>query len=278
MMIKLKNIFLNVLKYASLIAGALAAITPIAIVFLASFKTKAEYATSGKLDLPKSFLNFENYKAAFIDGHMLRGFANTTVILVISLAGGIILGTLVAYVLNRFAFKMKKIIMALFLFAALIPGVTTQVATFQIIESLNLFNKMGAAIIIYLGTDIIAIYIFIQFMESISVSLDESAMLDGASYFTIYRKIIFPLLKPAIATVIIIKGISIYNDFYTPFLYMPKKDLQTVSTALFRFTGPYGSQWEIICAGIIISIIPTLIVFIALQKNIYNGFTQGSVK
>ncbi|MNE82432.1 L-arabinose transport system permease protein AraQ [compost metagenome] len=117
-----------------------------------------------------------------------------------------------------------------------------------------------------------------QFLDSISESLDESAMLDGASYWTIYWRIILPLLSPAIVTVIIVKGVNIYNDFYTPFLYMPKSSLQVVSTALFKFKGPYGSQWEVICAAIMIAIIPTLIAFISLQKYIYNGFAQGSVK
>lgn len=102
--------------------------------------------------------------------------------------------------------------------------------------------------------------------------------MDGASYFTIYSRIILPLLKPAIATVVIIKGVAIYNEFYIPFLYMPKKGLQVVATALFKFKGPYGTQWEIISAGIVISIIPTLIVFLFLQKYIYNGFTSGATK
>src|SRR5699024_10679676 len=114
--------------------------------------------------------------------------------------------------------------------------------------------------------------------NSISVSLDESAMLDGASYFTIYTKIILPLLKPAIVTVIIVRGIFVYNDFYTPFLYMPKTDLHVISTALFKFQGPYGSEWEVISAGIILAIVPTFIAFISLQKHIYNGLTSGSVK
>lgn len=79
-------------------------------------------------------------------------------------------------------------------------------------------------------------------------------------------------------TVIIVKGVNIYNDFYTPFLYMPGENLQVISTALFKFKGPYGSQWEVICAAIMITIIPILVAFIALQKYIYNGFAQGSVK
>ncbi|WP_461206134.1 carbohydrate ABC transporter permease [Clostridium sp. DL1XJH146] len=275
---RIKYFIGDLLKYLSLFIGAFIALVPIAVIFIASFKTGEEYKITSPLTLPSSFLNIENFRRAFVEGKMFLGFMNTIFILVISIGGAILLGTMVAYVLNRFKFRGSKFIMSLYLLATLIPAVTTQVATFQIINMFNLYNTRFAAIILYMGTDIIAVYIFLQFLDGIPISLDESAMLDGASYFTIYSKIILPLLKPAIATVLIIKGVSIYNDFYTPFLYMPKDGLQVISTALFKFKGPYGSQWEVICAAIIIAIIPTLAIFLSLQKYIYNGFTQGSVK
>lgn len=271
------NIF-PALKYLTLVMATLAVIVPIVVVFIAAFKTSKEYSSTGPLVLPQSFLNLENFLSAIVKGDMLIGFMNIGIVLLLSVLGAIVLGSMVAYVLDRFDFKGNNWVMAAFLFATLIPSVTTQVATFKIVNALGLFNTRFAAIILYLGTDIVAIYIFIQFISSISKSLDESAMLDGASYFTIYLKIILPLLKPAIVTVFIVKGIGIYNDFYTPFLYMPKKELKVVSTALFNFIGPYGAHWEIICALIILAIIPTLIVFLSLQKYLYNGFTQGSVK
>lgn len=268
----------SIFKYLTLILGALAALIPIVVVFFASLKTGPEYASTGPLTLPENWMNFSNYTKAFVDGKMLLGFKNTVIIVVISILGATLTGSMMAYILSRFKFKGSKVLISMFLIATLIPGVTTQVATFQIINHLGLFNTRWAPIVMYLGTDIIAVYIFMQFLDSISESLDESAMLDGASYWTIYWRIILPLLKPAIVTVIIVKGVNIYNDFYTPFLYMPKTDLQTISTALFKFKGPYGSQWEVICAAIMIAIIPTLVVFTALQKYIYNGFSQGSVK
>lgn len=273
-----KEMFFCILKYGSLILGSLVAVVPILVVFFASFKTSEEFGSTGPLELPKNFFNFDNYVTAFVDGEMITGFINTVIIMVVSLAGAILLGTMIAYVLHRFDFKFKKVILAMFLLATLIPGVTTQVATFQVVASLGIYNTRLAPMILYMGTDIIAVYIFLQFMDSISISMDEAAMIEGASYFTIYRKVILPLLKPAIATVIILKGVGIYNDFYTPFLYMPSTDLNVLSTALFKFQGPYSSQWELICACIIIVMIPTLIAFLALQKYIYNGFTSGSVK
>ncbi|BAM48371.1 putative ABC transporter permease protein [Amphibacillus xylanus NBRC 15112] len=275
---KLKRTLTSVGKYGSLLLGAFVAIIPIVAVFFASFKTGTEYTTTGPLTPPSDWTNFDNYMRAFVDGNMLTGFKNTVIILIISVIGTTIIGSMVAFVLHRFKFKGSQYILGAFLLATLIPAVTTQVATFQIVHTLGLFNTIWAAVILYLGTDIIAVYIFLQFMDSISVSLDESAMLDGASYFTIYRKIILPLLKPAVVTVFIIKGVNIYNDFYTPFLYMPKSSLQVISTALFKFQGPFGAQWEVITAGVMIAIIPTLIAFIFLQKYIYNGLTSGSVK
>ncbi|WDZ55214.1 carbohydrate ABC transporter permease [Paenibacillus polymyxa] len=277
-MYKLKRILAGSIKYVALLLGAFIALLPIVVILFASLKTKTEYAATSPLTPPVNWLNWANYTKAFINGNMLTGFVNTAFILLISIIGATLTGSMIAYILNRFKFKGKSLMLGAFLLATLIPGVTTQVSTFQIINKLELFNTPWAAILLYLGTDIIAVYIFLQFLDSIAVALDESAMLDGASYLTIYWRIILPLLKPAIVTVIIIKGVNIYNDFYTPFLYMPKTSLQVISTALFKFKGPYGSQWEVISAGIIIAIIPTLIAFLSLQKYIYNGFAQGSVK
>lgn len=265
-------------KYASLVIASFVALVPLVVVLFASFKSREEYATTGPLQPPSNWFNFENFITAFNRGNMLLGFANTTFILVISLIGTIILGTMAAYAIDRFEFRFKVLVVGIFLIAALVPGVTTQVATFQIINFLELFNTHWAAIVLFMGTDIIAIYIFVQFMQSIPKSIDEAAMLDGANRFTIYWRLILPLLTPAIVTVCIIKGIAIYNEFYLPYLYMPSPKLGVISTALFRFTGPFGAQWEVIGAGAMIVIIPTLIVFLLLQRFIYNGVTAGATK
>lgn len=273
-----KNIFFSILKYVVLILLALMFIIPVIVVFFTAFKTKKEYMSTNVLDLPSSFLNFKNFKTAFVGGHMLNGFKNTFIIMFFSLIGSILTGSMSAFVFSRFKSKVSKFANALFLVATMIPMISTQVATFQIISKMGLFNTRLAPIILYFGTDIMSIYIFIQFLENIPVSLDESAIIDGANYFQVFFKIILPLLKPAIITVLITKGVGIYNDFYIPFLYTPKTELLTVSTSLFAFKGPYGANWEVICAGIILIMIPTLVIFIALQKQIYSGLVSGSVK
>ncbi|MEV7867410.1 carbohydrate ABC transporter permease [Streptomyces sp. NPDC088124] len=267
------------LKYLSLVMAAVVVLLPLAVVFLTSLKTGKEMADgSGALALPDNPLNFGNYATAFSDGRMLGAFGNTAFILLFAITGTVVIGSMTAYAVDRFDFRFRGLVVALFLVATLVPGVTTQVATFQIVNSFGLFDSLWAPIVLYMGTDIVSIYIFLQFIRGIPVSLDESARLDGANSFTVFWKIIFPLLKPAVATVVIIKGITVYNDFYIPFLYMPSEELGTISTSLFRFKGPFGAHWENISAGAVLVIVPTLVAFLFLQRYIYNGFTRGATR
>jgi multiple sugar transport system permease protein len=270
---------LTVAKYFSLVLVSLIVLVPLVAVLMTSLKTSGEIAKgSGALTAPHDWFNFHNYAVAFKDGDMLTGFGNTLFILAFSITGTIFIGSMSAYAIDRFEFRFKKAVLGLFLIATLVPSVTTQVATFQVINGLGLFDTRWAPILLYTGTDIISIYIFLQFIRGIPVSLDEAARIDGASTLRIYWTVILPLLRPAIATVVIIKGITVYNDFYTPFLYMPDTSLGTVSTALFRFKGPFGAQWQDISAGAILVIVPSLLAFLFLQRFIYSGLTKGATK
>ncbi len=266
------------LKYTTLLAGCAVAMLPLIVVFMVSLKTSDEYVRSTPYSPPRNWLNVDNYVEAFTRGAMLDGFVNTSIILAVSICGTVLIGSMAAYALDRFEFRLKRLVIWLFLIATLVPSVTTQVATFKIIVGLGLYNQLWAPIILFMGTDIISIYIFMQFLRSIPRELDEAAALEGANKLTIYWRIILPLMKPAIATVVIIKGVAIYNEFYIPFLYMPSRDLPVISTAVYRFKGPLGAHWELITAGVVICIIPTLIAFLALQRFFYNGLTSGSIK
>lgn len=267
------------LKYFSLVFFSFVAVLPIVSCVITAFKTDEEYGSTNVMTLPKSWFNFDNFIQSFQKANMGKAFVNSFIILVCVLAISTLIGTQLAYVLNRFKFRGNELIKNLFLFATLLPGVAMQVSVFGIMTNLHLIDSLIGYIILMCGTDVISIYIYIQFFENIDKSLDESAIVDGAGYFTIFYKILLPLLKPAIVTSCILKGVGTYNEYYNANLYLQDKKLYpTVATSLYTFVGPLGSQYNLICAGVIISLIPALIVFITCQKQIYSGLTSGSVK
>jgi ABC-type sugar transport system, permease component len=275
---KAGSVIFSILKYLSLIIAAVIAVVPVVVCLFTAFKTNDEYASSSVLDLPASFLNFENFQIAIEKANMLRCFLNTGIVLVVVLAVSVLTGSMLAYVLNRFKFPGRGIIENLFLFASLLPGIAMQVTIYQIMYSLGFINHLYGYMVVLMGTDIISIYIFLQFFENLPVSLDESAIMDGCTYFGVFFKILFPLLKPAIVTSLVLKGVSVYNEYYASSLYLTKPELKTISTALYTFTGPYGNQYNYICAGVLITIIPILIFFLVFQKQVYSGMAAGAVK
>lgn len=276
---KIGKILLITLKYLSLVFFSLVALIPVVSCVVTAFKTDTEYATTNVMTLPQSFANFENFTSAFVKANMGRAFINSLIIMVFVLICSTFIGTQLAYVLNRFKFPGNTLIRNAFLFATLLPGVAMQVALYEIMYKLQFINSLPGYIIMMCGTDVISIYIYIQFFENISVSLDESAIVDGANYFTIFYKILLPLLKPAIVTSCILKGVGTWNEYYSANLYLQDKTkYATVATSLYTFVGPLGSKYNLICAGVIISLLPILIVFILCQDQIYSGLTAGSVK
>ncbi len=201
-------------------------LVPLVVVLFAAFKTRAEYSTTGPLTPPQNWFNFDNFATAWTDGHMLRGFWNTTIILVVSLTGTVSVGTLAAYAISRFVLPVQASR------ARPVPGRRAGARRDhpggdlpdRQVDGPGQHAVVGHRAVHWAPTSC-SIYIFIQFMQSIPRSLDQAALIDGASRFTIYRRIILPLMKPAIATVVIIKGIAIYNEFYIPFLYLRSPDL-----------------------------------------------------
>ncbi|NOU90713.1 ABC transporter permease subunit [Paenibacillus sp. LMG 31460] len=273
-----RQLLSNVLYYIFFIAMCLIVFIPVLLVVFGSLKTNAELGATSPFSLPSNFFHFENFVKAFNEGHILLGLRNTLVLVVVSMAGNALLGTMTAFVLNRFDFKLKKVVLLLFMASMIIPTYTTEIARFQLIHAMGLYNSLGAPLLIYVGTDIMQIYIYIQFLEKISNQLDESAMMDGASYFRIFRSIIFPLLLPATATLGILKSVTIMNDIYVQNLYMPKKELATLPTALMAFVGQRSSDLVALCAGIILVLLPSMLFYIVFQRYIFRGLMDGAIK
>lgn len=274
-----KRIITQTIKQIFCVGMVLIVLAPIILTLFAAFKTRADMVNTSPLLLPPlARITFDNFKEVLGDKYLMIGFRNTGIILVVSILFNVLFGTITAFILERFQFKMKGVIMALFFLGMLIPSFVTEIARFKIINSIGLYNTLGAPIVIYIASDLMQLYIYRQFISTLPVSLDESALLDGCSYFGLYRRIILPLLAPATATVIIIKAINIINDMYIPYLYMPKNKLRTLTTFLMNYANAQQGSWQNLAAGIIIIMIPTIAIYVFFQKYILAGIAAGAVK
>ncbi|MFA9377947.1 MAG: carbohydrate ABC transporter permease [Lachnotalea sp.] len=247
----------------------------IPVIFMA-FKTGRELKTTGYFTPPNSFLNFYNFVYAMRVGELGQGLITTFIILFITLAFVLMFSGMAAYALGRFDFKLKKLITGMFTMTMFIPVVTTQVVIFQMMHKLGLVNSIWSVIIIYSGVSIVDLYILMNLLAAIPREMEEAALVDGANMFQTYFRIIFPLMKPGLATIGVIRGIGIYNDFYVPNLYL-LSGRQTLTVALYKFYSGLSTPFEVVSAAVLIATVPVIIMFLLFQKHIYDGL-GGAVK
>ena len=268
----------QIVKQLICIGMVVIVVTPILLTLFASLKTKADMVNTSPLTLPLSSATLENYAEVFGNKYLLIGFKNTLIILVVSILFNVMLGTVTAFIIERFQFRGKKLIVGMFFVGMLVPTFVTEIARFKIINSLGLYNTLGAPIVIYIAADLMQLYIYRQVISTLSPSLDESALLAGCSSFGLFGRIIFPLLAPATATVVIIKAITIINDMYIPYLYMPKNKLRTLTTFLMDYANAQQGSWQSLAAGIIVIMLPTILIYVFFQRYILAGVSAGAVK
>ena len=205
---RIKRTVIKTLEYLALLLACFIALLPLWSSFTTSFKTAEEYGTTNAMALPQNWLNFENYSQVWTQGDMLRAFLTSASVVVVVVTVSVMMGSMLAYVLNRFRFPGNGLIRNLFMIATLIPGIAMQVTTYQIMKDLGFLNSIVGYMILMSGTDVISIYIFLQYFENLDGALDESAVLEGCTYFGVFFKILLPLTKPAIITVAVLKGVG----------------------------------------------------------------------
>lgn len=265
-------------KYLVSLLLILIVFLPLLVTIVSSLRAPGTLDAQSPLWLSPSQITFDNYSKVFHERYLVRSIVNTVKIVVVSIIFNVLLGSLTAYCLERFQFRFKKVIYMLFYLAMMVPTNIVEIARFQVIRGLGLYNTLGAPIIIYIAANLMQLYIYRQFISGIPVSLDESAMMDGCGYFRIFSQIIFPLLTPATATLVIIKTVSIVNDMYIPYLYIPKNQNKTLTTFLMRYAGAQQNSWPLLAAGIIVVALPSVILYLLFQKHIVEGVAAGAVK
>lgn len=252
-------------------------IVPVIITLLASFKTPIQLGSDFPLK-PTLTPTIKNYLTVFTKANIFKGLYNSVFLVFISIMANSLIASGVAFAINRFNFKLKKAYFFLFMLGMLIPPYVTEISRFGIIKNLGLYNTRGAALVIYVAADMMQLYIYLQFIEKIPISLDESALLDGCSPLRVYWSIILPLIIPATTTLGIFKMVTIMNDMYIPYLYMPAKKLSTLTTALMHFSDSRYGSWQNLSAAIIVVMLPALIIYFVFSKHIHKGLTEGAVK
>ncbi len=263
----MKDKIFKILESILMIVWLLIILLPISAIVIGSFKLDSEFYRTSPFIIAKN-PSLKNYIEALKVGGFLNSLITTMLIVTLSVILTSILSSLVAYTIERFEFKYKKLFLTIFLLMSMIPTIVLQIFVFQILNKIHLYNNILGVVLLYSISDVVVIYIFREYIKKIPKSIDKVALIGGASYFDIYFKIILPTLKPAIMIVAIYKMIGIYNDFYVQFLYLPTK--KTVSTYLYNFVDPYNMDWPIIFASIVLLTIPVIIGLIILQKNSNN--------
>ena len=276
---KLKRILILCVKY--LVSAVIIAVVigPLLVTLFTSVKTQVQLGnTSAILPPDLGEWTWENYAEVLGAKLLPDAFKNTGIILVISIFFNVLFGSVTAYCLQRFEFRFKKLIMGCFYLGMMVPTFVVEIARFKVIQSIGLYNTLGAPIIIYVASDLMQLYLYMQFVSKIPKALDESALIDGCGYFRIFYRIIFPLLMPATATVIIIKIVNIVNDMYVPYLYMPKTKLKTLTTFLMNYAGAQQGSWPTLAAAIVVVLIPTVVLYLIFHKQITEGLSAGATK
>ena len=268
------DIFLEII----LIIFAVVWIYPFILILFNSFKTVKDMMIHF-IEIPWNF-QIQNYIMAWSELEFFRALINTFILSAGGVAGIILFGSMAAYKLSRTKTRYSYIILGICIAPMMVPFQTIMITLTQVAKQLHLSGSLLGLIVQYWGVSApFAIFLYHGFVKMIPKELDESAMIDGASSFRLFFQIIFPLLKSITITAVVINALYIWNDFILPLLMISSnKATRNIQISLYSNFGVHEVRWELALPGLILSVIPAVIFFIALQKYIIEGVAAGAVK
>lgn len=251
---------------------------PIYYLIVTTFKSP-EDATNNPLGLPIKFI-FENYIYAWGKMEFPRAFSNTLLITVASVVLLIVLGSMVGYALARTNTKLGIGIFMFFIAGLVVPFQMNIVSLFKIVKTLNLMNTHLAVIFVNVAINLpLAIFLFKEFIHTtIPIELEEAADIDGSTVFYKFTRIIFPLLKPVMATVSIIVTLNVWNEFMTPLLFLQTRDKGVILQEVSRNIGQFSTDWTSMFPMMMLGVAPLMIFYVLMQKYIVDGVSTGALK
>ena len=275
---KAKSILIKAFLYAILILVAIVWMYPFIWMITASFKTQDEFWGSG-LNIFPEHPTFENFIRSWNNANYGQYFLNTVLVTVVSVVVVLLCTSAAGYALGRYVFPGKKALLGIFTASIAIPLTFTIIPVYELLSSLNLTNSLLGLIIAECGgSHIMFLMLFSSFYGSIPKEMEEAAVIDGCGFFQTYVRIMFPLAKPVITTVVIMQFIWTWNSFLLPLvLTLSKPELRTLAVGMYALQGEHVVDWTGIAAGATISVLPVIIIFIIMQKHFVNGIA-GAVK
>jgi raffinose/stachyose/melibiose transport system permease protein len=263
----------DIASFVLLSALAIAFIGPLLMLVLTSFKSLGEFFKN-PTGLPESF-GFENFTEAWRLASFPRFMVNSLIYTVTATSIMVFTSVLVAYPIARGYVRGHKALLTLYVVALFLPAAL--IPQFQLILNLGLFNTRTGFIMLFV-TNPIALIILVNYIKSVPRELDESAAVDGCGYFRYIFTVLFPLIRPAVATVTVLHAIGVWNEIVAPTIYLTSSDLYPITRGLIVFEGVYGSDWPKLAAAVLMLAIPMIILYLFLQRYIISGLTAGAVK
>lgn len=256
---------------------ALLFLAPFYFVIVNSFKSFGDLLVNSA-NLPKS-LHFENYTRVWEITQFPKVFTNSLIVTVASNIGLVLISSMAAYRMVRVPSKLNKLLLLGFVSAMVIPFQSVMIPLVRVADWLNLMDNRLGLVICYFGFGVsLNLFLYHGFIKSIPLEVEESAVVDGCSPFGVFWRIVFPLLKPMTVTIVLLNSLWIWNDFLLPLLILSSPDLRTIPLATYSFFGQYTKQWDLALAGLVLSVTPIVLFFLAMQRHIIEGITAGSVK
>ena len=243
-----------------------------------SLKSRGEFLGKGLSLLPRQPV-WENYVEAWQTARFGVYFKNTVLVTLTSTAIVVILTSMAGYALARSTFPGKKLIIGAILATMFLPKGYTIAPIFELVRGLGLLNTLWAVVLVNSATGMVFnTFLFLGYFVTLPKELEEAAVIDGARFPTIYRRVAFPLAKPMVATVALFEFIDNWNSFFIPLVFtLGRPDLRTVTVGMYAFVGQHSTDWTLMCAAATLSLLPTMVVFFFLQRLLVQG-VAGAIR
>ncbi len=267
----------KICKYLFMAFFTFIAVGPIVWAGISSFKTYGEINSSA-LSWPSSF-HLDNYKAAFQFAPIAKYFLNSVIIVGSSVLVTVALVAMCSYIISRFEFKLKILIVLLISASLMLPAQAISQPLFAIFQKLGIFDTKLGLVIVYSAMGIpMSFFVMTSYYKTISTALEESAYIDGATFLQTFLHIILPLAKPGLVTIALLQFINTWNEFYFALMLTSGDRARTVPIALNYYMGTFANNYSALFAAVVMTVLPTILVFILLQRQVMESLTAGAVK